>query len=524
MRRALQQALGKERLGTSFTANIPAPTGGWNTRDSLAEMAPLDAPTLDNWVVRAGQCQLRGGSAPFATGLGTKVKSLFQYNSPDTTKNKHFACVDAGIYDITAGGAVGATVMALTNGYINGVNMTNSAGTSYWWGVNGADSVKLFDGTTWSTISGAITGVTAANLIFPWLFKHRIFIIEKGTLNAWFLPLDSIQGPAGKLPLGNLFRRGGYLVSGTSWTQDAGDGPDDLCVFITSEGEVAVYKGIDPTSASSWSIVGVFYVGKPLGRRCFVRLGGDVGVLVENGFFPLSKLLTSGKVNFASALSNKIQPTFTTSVQQNGVVTEGWEACVYPAYDAVLVNTPVGGAAVQFGMNTISGSWYSFSGWNASCFDVYNNTLYFGSASGNGVVYKAWDGILLADTNADIVTTARCAWNYFGSRTMLKNVTLFRLLLAYDGTLETRWGISPDYIDVPFSSILSRTSSSVGSPWDTSSWDLAEWAGPSIRYKNWRAARHIPGYALALWLQTASNNSNLAWSGTDYILNQGGAI
>lgn len=522
MRKPLLESLQKSRGGTAFTANVPAPVGGWNTRDALAEMPTSDAPLLDNWIPRAGQLEARGGSEVWASGMTGAVKTIFAYTPPSGT-NKLFACTDAGIYDVTSQGAVGAVKIALTNGYVNSVLLVNSAGSAYWWGCNGTDSVKLFDGTSWSSITGAITGVTSSTLIFPWLFKHRIFAIQKNTLDAWFLPLDSIQGAASRLPLGNLFRRGGYLVSGTSWTLDAGDGADDLCVFITSEGEVAVYKGIDPTSASNWALVGVYYVGRPLGRRCFVRLGGDVGVLVESGFFPLSKLLQTGSINFASALSNKIQPTFTAATGAVGVVAEGWEGCVYPRYDVVLLNIPFSGGALQYVMNTITGAWSSFSGWGAKCFANFENELYWGSATA-GTLYKAWNGTLVADLGADIVTTAHLAWDYFGSRTMLKTVNLFRPLLAYDGTVETRWGISPDYTSIPLSSVMNRNAFSTGAVWDTAPWDTSSWGQDVKRYKLWRAANHYPGYALALWLQTASNNSSIAWSGTDYIIGRGGAI
>jgi hypothetical protein len=43
---------------------------------------------------------------------------------------------------------------------------------------------------------------------------------------------------------------------------------DDYAAFITSEGQVAVYSGADPASSTTWSLVGVFDIGAPIGRRC----------------------------------------------------------------------------------------------------------------------------------------------------------------------------------------------------------------------------------------------------------------
>jgi hypothetical protein len=45
------------------------------------------------------------------------------------------------------------------------------------------------------------------------------------------------------------------------WSIDAGIGIDDYAAFISDQGEVALYKGSDPTSATTWALVGTFWVG-----------------------------------------------------------------------------------------------------------------------------------------------------------------------------------------------------------------------------------------------------------------------
>jgi len=522
VRRALLSSIPSEWAGRSVPPHVPAPVGGWNTRDSLADMPVTDAYILDNWFPRGSFLQARGGSASWATGMSGTVQTIFSY-TPRTGSAKLFGVTNAGIYDITVTGPVGAIARTLTNGLWNTINFTNSAGSSYSWGCNGTDSPYYFDGATWT--APTITGVTAANLIFPWAFKHRIFAIEKGTMNAWFLPVDSIQGAASQLPLGNLFKRGGYLVSGTNWTLDAGDGPDDLCVFITSEGEIAVYAGTDPASADSFGLVGVYYVGRPLGNRCFVKLGGDVVVLVESGFYQLSKLLKGGSVNFSTALTRKIQPSVTQQVKYNFTGTT-WTGIVYPQFDALITNIPQssGMSNIQYAMNTVTGSWGSFSGWNAQCFEVFIGVLYFGAPG--GIVYKAWDGTIPSDSGADISSLVAQAYNYFGSGSRLKKITAFRPLLSYDGTVEIRTGILADFQQfVNPSSITPRSSSSPGSPWDTSPWDTSPWSVGQQLYKYWRGASHAPGFALSTVMQALSNNSaTLQWAGTDYVLEGGRGI
>ena len=521
MRVALLDRTIRSRGAFSSTSHLPAPTGGWNTRDSLAEMDPLDAPLLNNWFPREGQCQLRGGSSEWATGMSGTVKTLMQYQAAVAAGvGEFFAVTDAGIYDISITGAVGAVVQALTNGYFNSINITNSAGTAFLWGCNGTDAPVHYNGSAWAAPS--ITGVTAANLIYPTLFKHRIFVVEKDTMNVWYLPVDSVAGAAGKLPYGSFFRRGGYVMSISNWTLDSGLGPDDLFATVSSEGELAIFSGTDPSSADTWAIVGVWNVGRPIGRRCFKMLGADVVLLTENGAFPLSRLLKSGNINFATALSNKIQPSFTDAVREVGLSTPGWEAVNYPKNDALIVNIPMatGVSSRQFVMNTVTGAWCSFTGWEAYCFEVFDEDLYFGGAGGK--VFLAWDGE--SDVGTDIVATSHQAYNYFGTRTQLKLVNLFRVLMSYNAAVEFSWAVSPDFTTVPLNSLIPRGVTLTGELWDQGFWDTFYWAGTSERFKNWKAASHYPGYALALWLQISTKDASVAWSGTDFILADGGAM
>ena len=46
---------------TARVASIPAPVGGWNARDSLANMAPTDAVVLENMFPNVSNVVLRGG-------------------------------------------------------------------------------------------------------------------------------------------------------------------------------------------------------------------------------------------------------------------------------------------------------------------------------------------------------------------------------------------------------------------------------------------------------------------------------
>ncbi|NDE81357.1 MAG: hypothetical protein EB037_10650, partial [Actinobacteria bacterium] len=87
-------------------ASLPAPVGGWNARDALANMAPTDAVTLENLFPGVSSVALRGGYVEHATGMSGQVETLMTYNGGSS--DKMFAIVGGKIYDVTSSGAVGA--------------------------------------------------------------------------------------------------------------------------------------------------------------------------------------------------------------------------------------------------------------------------------------------------------------------------------------------------------------------------------------------------------------------------------
>ena len=60
------------------TISIPAPVGGLNARDSLAEMPPTDAVKMDNWDANTTNISLRLGAQNQATGLPGWVETLLE--------------------------------------------------------------------------------------------------------------------------------------------------------------------------------------------------------------------------------------------------------------------------------------------------------------------------------------------------------------------------------------------------------------------------------------------------------------
>lgn len=507
---------------TARTVSLPSPVGGLNTRDPLANMSPTDAVVLNNWYPDAAEVRTRNGCSDFATGFTGAVKTLMAYTG--VAVKEGYACADNGIFDISAGGAIGAAVSSLTDGYCQYVNFKTSAG-SFLVVCNGVDKVKLYDGATWTDIDGvsvpAITGVATTSLNNINVFKGRIWFVEEASMSAWYLPTAAIAGAATEFPVGHLFKLGGYLVSIGTWTVDGGSGVDDLLVFVSSEGELAVYQGTDPSSPSTFALVGVYYIGAPLGARCFTKFGGDLLYISQQGVYPLSKALNSVNIDKTITLSSKIDPTFVASSELYGD-NAGWDLTIFPKAGFLIVNVPTTEytSSEQYVMNIITNAWCRFTGWDAVCFGTFDNRLFFGTV---GKVVEAWVGT--ADYGNNITASGQTAYSYLGQSTQNKHFKLVRPVLVVDQFRVLTMGLSieVDYRDTIEQTIIQLGNNAI-STFDTDSFDLAVWAAGKEVLKDFYTCAADDGYAVSFELQVASKQTNINWVATDFVFEAGGVL
>lgn len=544
-RRALQSNWAGQRLGTAQPASVPPPVRGINARDPLGTMQATDAVQLENLWPVGGECRLRGGSRAWATigadYLEVPVLSLLTYANRGGTQRmftQYFAtATSVDLKEISAPKTINSGV-ANTVGDVGftpcrGVNFTNSVGGAFLWVTNPGYSPWLYDGVNYGYLAeddagGAypntyITGVDAKVLTNPWVFKRRIFAIENKSSNVWYLDSNSIAGAMTRMPLGPLFTRGGYLVAGATWTIDAGAGADDYFVVITSNGEVAVYQGTDPSSALTWALVGVYFVGIPLTDQCFFQFGGDLGVLTEQGIFPLSQALPRNTLSYSKALSDRINPYLQDLIRQNRGF-RFWCAVVYAAKNALIINVPTSlTTSFQLVYNIDSGAWAKFTGWNATIFAVYKESLFFGDFTGD--VYRAWDDADYSDAGSYITGKALTSFTHFGKPVGLKKLSMIRPTLFWDGTTEVKWGIAYDYETSPtFTSTQAEATPSTSSQWQLTDFDFTDFGGLSVEERAWRSTPGRVGHGIALYLQVKSKSGSVRWTGTDYVLDQGGLL
>lgn len=524
MRRPVRANRAKARV--SRTSSAPAPILGWNARDSIADMRPDEAVILDNWFPTAADIELRKGSATHVTGITGTVETLAAYR-PSTGSQKLFGWAGTAAYDVSSAGAVGAAVLtSLTNARWQTVNISTSGG-HFLLCVNGADDMREYNGSAWVTINSgstpAITGVNTNTFIGVHVHKERVWYIPISSMDVWYTAAGAFAGALTKLPLGSVFKKGGYLMAMGTWTLDGGAGPDDLAVFITSEGEVAVYQGTDPASSSTWSIVGLYTVGTPIGRRCMEQLGSDLLIITTDGVIPVSKALVGGQSDKSVAITDRIQGAMADAVQLYGS-TFGWECTFYPAGNALLLNVPVAaGSQEQFVMNTTvpAKPWCRFCpknsdpGWPASCFEVFNGALYFGTSS---EVRKAWTGT--ADITAQIDGEILQAFNYFGNRNQSKHLKMVRPILGWDSNpAAIKIGVDVDFENTQPTSQITLPQSS-GAIWGTSRWGTGVWGGNITLNKDWYTVTGF-GFAMALHLTVASSLASVRYSSCDFVWEAG---
>ena len=247
------------------------------------------------------------------------------------------------------------------------------------------------DGASAAGSTVSLTGVATTALSQGWVWKERSFFIEKNTTSAWYLPVNSIGGAASELDLGSVMNEGGALLFGANWSLDSGSGLDDVCVFVTTEGELLVYEGTDPSSADTWSLVGVYRIGTPLNKHGHFRAGGDLAILTEDGIISVSEALRKDRAALqGSALTYPIEDAWKEAVA-NRTNTYPISATLWHKQTLLLIGTPakVSNNPVSFAANARTGAWARFTGWDVRCSCVADDVLYFGNTS---KVLKADDG------------------------------------------------------------------------------------------------------------------------------------
>lgn len=520
-----QAASRKVRRGAQVSQSIslPAPVGGLNARDSVANMPATDALVLDNWFPTPTSVDVRRGYASYATFTGV-CETVIVYTG--LTSTKVFVAVNTtndAIIDATSGGAIstpvvggsGPTVQALTSARFD-YAIYGTTGGQYLSAVNGADTPLEYDGTTWTASANTGSGLTTSRLSSVAVYAERFWYIEKDTFNVWYLAAATKSGTLTKLNLGSLFKLGGSLNSIITLT-DSTDSLNDYIGFLSTEGELVAYAGTDPSTAATWERVAHIQIGRPVtkGNRAWCKYGADALVVCADGVYPIRAAIALNGRGRELAVSDKIRDLVNADVQVNGAKF-GWQVVLHPTGSKLLVNVPTSEniASRTYVMNTQTNAWCRFTNWNAVCYAVAQDQLYFGT---NGVLAKADRTTDLDDDGDAIPCDAKQAFNYLGRRGQTKQTKLMRPLLAINGPCNIGVDVDVDYEDTPPTTLYALSGGS-GDPWG-GIWS-AVWSQGITIVRQWFDAPGV-GFAIAPRMKIQAQDVTLSWSATDLVYEVG---
>jgi hypothetical protein len=513
-----------------ITKSIPPPIEGWDSSSPIQAMLPKRALYLDNWFPEQAYCRIRRGHVLHAqvhdegeeeieepptpavppAPITSAVETLMAYHG--LTANKLFAVAGGTINDVTANDDGVFVDDGYTNSRFQHTNFTTSGG-KFLVGVNGADTPITYDGSTLGAVSVDSDAVDDAIHINA--HKRRLwFTINESTV-ARYLPIDSIGGTSVAFDFGAQFTKGGYLMATGTWTIDSGSGPDDLFVAISSRGQVAIYQGTNPASADTWSLVGVFDLGAPIGRRCLTKIAGDLALITIDGVIPLSKAISldRGAIQLVE-LTARIQKAMNDAATLYGA-NFGWQLIGYPRGTAAFLNIPTteGSAGRQFVMNTLSGAWCRYIGMNAICWETMDDRIFFGGAGGK--VFEHDIGSL--DNGMAITLKLKPAFNYFGSPGKNKHFKQVRPILTTNGQVVPSIDLNVDFEDRD-PPIVATVIELEGALWGEAVWGSFEWGSTAEQSQaEWIEASNV-GFCATPNMRAQVSQS----SGLDVVLHVNG--
>ena len=517
-------------------AIIPAPQLGLDYTRPLTMQDPRAANRLENFVVRRTGSELRPGYKRWVSNLPGEVVTVMTYNPPQgagtVLQSKLFAaCDDGKIYDVTDARAESYTPVAAVSipgqiipGRFSFTNFATAAsnylcicaaGGGYWT----YDSIG-----GWVNRTGNITGSASGDAInydFVMAWKNRLWFIVNGTADAHFLNTNSIQGPASPFDFGPLFVHGGAAAAMASWTLDSGNGVDDKLVIVGTSGDVLVYDGTDPTSASTFKIAGRWYVGRPPnGRRFMSKYGGDTILITANGIEYMSRLLTG------RSLLDPEGPGDDPATRYNAVIGEEvrstyasqfWMPVFVSSEQMMVIVTPFtqDEASKQHIFSTLQRAWSQFAGIPMTCGDTLDGELFFGTP--HGTLCKLFgaptdDELQDFTPGREVIGRLQSAYVAPGNDPMaLKIPQLLNPMFI---------AVSPPSAKVQVNTEWNETTTP-GAPayvppdialWDVARWDAARWYGGLFTYTGWVGAAGLGVYiSFTMTLSGAPRTLFTAW-------------
>ena len=460
-----------KRRSTSHVAHVSVPLKGLSRYAQLNEADPLLASVLTNWVVEQDRISLRPGYAQIgALTDGRTISTLIPYYG---VGQKFIAAAGDGLFNAT-GTRIGTKVYG--GDQWQWTSFANLSQQKFTLMVNGFDGVVSWDGSSGSLpsrqadeigipeadengfrqlevnlgdeeinpLTGEVNPATFDANKLDKILSHmnRIWLADSQDLVVYYWPIQTVGGTLGVLPLNAYFKRGGTIKSLQTWTLDGGTGMQNMLVIFSSNGEAAIYAGVDP--ATDFKLVGIFRFDTPMGAGCTVNYGGELYVLISTGLVPMSTLLKAESENLGRSDQNIMQEFINVSNSFRDAY--GWSVIVNSQTNHAICNMPMGGGKYQqlirFMPNAVWSKWADVP---ARCWAWLGNHAYFGTE--NGKIHRA--GTEYLDDNGAPINVDVCfAWSSFKSVNK-KQFKMARLYMMSDSIPKPFVDVEVDYVTKP---------------------------------------------------------------------------
>jgi hypothetical protein len=492
--------------GLDLSSRLSGNTGG---SDSMT------APILKNFVIFENRIQARPGSRRISVHVsGAPVETIIPYFG---VPNAIAVAVDG---EICRASDMSVEQAGFTSNDWHWTSFSNLGDKDYTVAANGQDGVWSWDGTTTGWVKEVITAV-AGNTWFDQndiqiVLSHmnRLWFADNTRLVVYYLPVQQKSGEIKFLPLTSVFKRGGAIRAMYTWSIDGGSGLDDKLVIFSTNGECAIYGGIDPDS--DFGLVGVFRFDSPMSKHCVVNYGGELHVLTSTGLLPMSTMIRAETEQLGQYDKGVVSAFREVATPHRN--NPGWSVILDHGNGRTICNMPLGyvGAYRQMVRNMSDPAWMQWEDVRSRCWGWIDNKLYFGDDSGG---FWTMDETLYNDGGAPILVDVQWAWSDYGTPAG----KMFKLLRPYfftDGVPRPFVDMRADYDITPPQNQPDVTFTTIGTEWDLGTWDVDYWAAGAINVASWNGVAAF-GRIGAPRITASITNCIFAISGIDVIYEKG---
>lgn len=517
---------------------VVAPVGGIDARTILAGGDPLHCIYAFNLLPNEYGMRVRRGYREWQIGLTgiAGVTSIIPFGGVDDTQtnDRLFAVTAAGIWDVTV--AEAAPILKLDFSLVvNGGDTSSDAGRgvyTYFTTESGTELLYYADSSNglfqysevtdlWVRATG-ITGPDLGKVNFITTHKNQLWLIERNSNSAWYLPTSTISGAAAQFFFGSKFKNGANLAGLFSWTIDGGAGVDDYFVAVSRAGDVLPYRGNDPSTADDWSLTGQWFIGAiPKGSRFGSQEGGNLHLLSIFGLISMDEIIVGvdGKNAKAESESAKIAIIIRNAMERFRDV-DGWDVAYIPAQGIILISSPKreNNDYIQYASSLTVEGWGIWRDVPVQSFGEWNGKLYFGTPDGRVMTMDTFlDNVKItpvpdeangAPINFSVLTT----FQDYGEPSLFKRGKYIRpQFVSQDRPAVTcQFRYDYDLTEVINTAVLNL--STVGF-WDSGIWDSALWGSRTPRgYApiggGWGMGRNV---AIAMTGATKAETTLVSW-------------